>query len=98
MLQTWEWGEFKRVTTGWQPLRLAFLQGGELVAMASVGLRRQGPLRILYAPRGPTLAWEDAQLRAAVLDQLQALAQRVECPVAQDRPRPALRDRFAWQR
>ena len=76
VLQTWEWGEFKRVTTGWQPLRLAFLQGGELVAMASVGLRRQGPLRILYAPRGPTLAWEDAQLRAAVLDQLQALAQK----------------------
>lgn len=76
VLQTWEWGEFKRATTGWQPLRLAFLQGSELVAMASVGLRRHGPLRVLYAPRGPSLAWEDASLRAAVLDQLQSLARR----------------------
>ncbi len=76
VLQTWEWGEFKRVTTGWQPLRLALLQGSELVAMASIGLRRQGPLRVLYAPRGPTLAWEDASLRADVLDQLQTLARR----------------------
>lgn len=76
VLQTWEWGEFKRATTGWQPLRLAYLRGKELVAMVSVGLRRQGPLRVLYAPRGPTLAWEDAALRAALLDRLQALARR----------------------
>lgn len=76
VLQTWEWGEFKRATTGWQPLRLAFLRGSELAAMVSVGIRRQGPLRVMYAPRGPALAWDDAELRAAVLDRLQALARR----------------------
>ena len=76
VLQTWEWGEFKRATTGWQPLRLAFLRDGETVAMAGVGLRRQGPLRLLYAPRGPILDWSDAGLRVAVLDELEALARR----------------------
>ncbi|MCY4526346.1 MAG: peptidoglycan bridge formation glycyltransferase FemA/FemB family protein, partial [Anaerolineaceae bacterium] len=74
VLQTWEWGEFKRATTGWQPLRLALLQGRQTVAMVSIGLRRQGPLRVMYAPRGPILAWEDATLRAAVLEHLQGIA------------------------
>ena len=76
VLQTWEWGEFKRETTGWQPLRLAFLQGSEAVAMVSIGQRRTGPLRVMYAPRGPALAWGDAATRAAVLDALQDLARR----------------------
>ncbi len=76
VLQTWEWGEFKRATTGWQPLRLALLQGRQTVAMVSIGLRRQGPLGVMYAPRGPILAWEDATLRAAVLEHLQDIARR----------------------
>ena len=40
VLQTWEWGEFKRATTGWQPIRLAFTRDDKTVAMASVGVRR----------------------------------------------------------
>ena len=76
VLQTWEWGEFKRETTGWQALRLAFLQGSETVAMASIGQRRSGPLRVMYAPRGPLLAWGDAAIRAALLDALQDIARR----------------------
>src|SRR5690606_22647784 len=36
VLQTWEWGEFKRVTTGWQPYRLAFSRDNQIVALASV--------------------------------------------------------------
>lgn len=76
VLQTWEWGEFKRRTTGWQPLRLAFLQGGDTVAMASIGLRRVGPLRLMYAPRGPVLDWRDATLRGSLLDTLQDLARQ----------------------
>ncbi|MCE2489338.1 MAG: peptidoglycan bridge formation glycyltransferase FemA/FemB family protein [Anaerolineae bacterium] len=76
VLQTWEWGEFKRVTTGWQPLRLALLQGKQTVAMVSIGMRRHGPLRVMYAPRGPILAWEDATLRAAVLEHLQGITRR----------------------
>lgn len=76
ILQSWEWGEFKRVTTGWQPLRLAFSRGGTVVALASLGVRRVGPLQVMYAPKGPALAYADAELCAGVLDHLQKLARR----------------------
>ncbi len=76
ILQTWEWGEFKRVTTGWQPERLAVKRGGEIVAMLSVGVRRVGPLRVMYAPKGPALAYDDADVRTFTLDYLQSLARR----------------------
>lgn len=74
VLQTWEWGEFKRVTTGWEPLRLAFRQGDEIAAMASIGVRSIGPLKVMYVSKGPALAYEDSALAESVLNQLQALA------------------------
>ncbi len=74
MLQTWEWGEFKRQTTGWQPLRLAFKHGAQVVAMASVGVRRVGPLRVMYAPKGPAMPYDDPAITAAVLDELERRA------------------------
>jgi lipid II:glycine glycyltransferase (peptidoglycan interpeptide bridge formation enzyme) len=76
VLQTWEWGEFKRETTGWQPLRLAFKQGSKIVAMASVGVRGVGPFKVMYAPKGPAFAYEDTSLTTAVLDHLQQLARQ----------------------
>ncbi len=76
VLQTWEWGEFKRVTTGWQPQRLAFKQGNKTIAMASVGIRNIGPLRMLYVPKGPALDYTNTDHIAAVLDYLQAFARR----------------------
>jgi lipid II:glycine glycyltransferase (peptidoglycan interpeptide bridge formation enzyme) len=74
VLQTWEWGEFKRATTGWQPQRIAFRRGAELVALASIGVRRIGPFRVMYAPRGPAMAYTDEALVADVLDALQQRA------------------------
>jgi peptidoglycan pentaglycine glycine transferase (the first glycine) len=76
VLQTWEWGEFKRVTTGWHPLRLAFRQGGDIAAMASIGVRSIGPLKVMYVPKGPALNDEDVSLREAVLDHLQQIARQ----------------------
>ncbi|HLU11547.1 MAG TPA: peptidoglycan bridge formation glycyltransferase FemA/FemB family protein [Oceanobacillus sp.] len=76
VLQTWEWGEFKRETTGWQPIRLAFKQDGEIVGMASVGVRSVGPFKVMYAPKGPSLDYEDTALASAVLDHLQRLARQ----------------------
>jgi lipid II:glycine glycyltransferase (peptidoglycan interpeptide bridge formation enzyme) len=76
VLQTWEWGEFKRATTGWQPQRLAFERDGAIVALASVGVRRIGPARVMYAPKGPALDYADAALTAEVLDQLQRMARK----------------------
>jgi lipid II:glycine glycyltransferase (peptidoglycan interpeptide bridge formation enzyme) len=57
LLQSWEWGEFKRQTGGWQPLRLAALSGNELVAGAQVLARSLLGARFLYLPRGPW--WRD---------------------------------------
>jgi len=74
ILQTWEWGEFKRVTTGWQPLRLAFKQGDTVVAMASVGIRGIGLLKVMYVSKGPALPYDDPAICAEVLDHLQNLA------------------------
>ncbi len=56
ILQSWEWGEIKQETNHWQPLRFAFRQNRRIVAIAYLGLRRWGPVRVLYAPRGPLLA------------------------------------------
>jgi len=76
ILQTWEWGEFKRITTGWQPQRIAFKSGDDIVAMASVGVRTIGIFKVIYAPKGPVLKYEDPDLVAQVLDYLQKLARR----------------------
>src|SRR5262245_64533437 len=71
VLQTWEWGEFKHITTGWHPLRLAFKRGPDIAAMASIGIRRVGPLKVIYVSKGPALAYEDAEVRDFVLNHLQ---------------------------
>ncbi len=76
VLQSWEWGEFKRVTTGWQPMRLAFQRGGQIVAMASVGVRSVGPLKVMYISKGPALDYSDSALVAEVFDHLQSLARK----------------------
>lgn len=76
ILQTWEWGEFKRDTTGWEPLRLAFIRDGAPVALASVGIRRVGPFSVLYAPKGPALDYGDAELVDSVLGYLETTARQ----------------------
>jgi peptidoglycan pentaglycine glycine transferase (the first glycine) len=76
VLQTWEWGEFKRRTTGWTAERLAFQQDGQTVAAAQILTRRIGPLGVMYVPKGPALDYTKPDLLAAVLDHLQGLARR----------------------
>ncbi len=76
ILQSWEWGEFKRDTTGWQPLRLVFKQGEGVVAMASVGIRQIGPLKVMYVSKGPVLDYGDTALTGEVFDYLQTLARK----------------------
>lgn len=76
ILQSWEWGDFKAATTGWQPLRWAYRGGDEVVALASVGLRRVGPLALLYPPKGPALLRPDSDLLRAVLADLEREARQ----------------------
>jgi peptidoglycan pentaglycine glycine transferase (the first glycine) len=80
VLQSWEWGDFKHETTGWKPYRFAYRDDGRIVAMASVGVRRVGPLSVAYVSKGPALDYSaalnygDAALLASVLDHLEGFA------------------------
>ncbi len=76
VLQTWEWGDFKRATTGWTPRRIAFRRGREIAAMASVGVRRVGLAAVMYVPKGPALDYADLDLAASVLEALQRMARQ----------------------
>jgi peptidoglycan pentaglycine glycine transferase (the first glycine) len=82
LLQTWEWSQVK-AKFGWQPMPFVW-QGaqGNPVAAAMV-LKRTISLGgfakkmcVLYVPKGPLMDWDDAALRARVLDDLQAFAKR----------------------
>lgn len=77
VLQTWEWGAFKQVETGWIPERLLFKNAdGAAVAAASVLTRRAGPLRVMYVPKGPVLDYSHPDLMGGVLDHLERLARQ----------------------
>jgi lipid II:glycine glycyltransferase (peptidoglycan interpeptide bridge formation enzyme) len=76
VLQTWEWGDFKHATTGWQPERLRLMRGGETLALVLLGVRSIGPLKVIYAPKGPVFATDKIADRAAVIDELQRFARR----------------------
>ena len=76
ILQTWEWGEFKRATGGWQSLRLAFERGGEIVAQASLATRKLGPLKVMVVSKGPALDYADIDLTCAVFGELEQRAKR----------------------
>ena len=77
VLQTWEWGQFKR-RWGWSPRYMLFEEGDHARAAALI-LRRALPrlgLGVLYVPKGPALDYGDAQLVETVLAELEALAWR----------------------
>ncbi len=76
VLQTWEWGEFKRETGAWEPLRLAFERGGQVLAMASLLTRKLGPLKVMYVSKGPALDFTDMELAGQALGDLEARAKR----------------------
>lgn len=77
VLQTWEWGDFKHITTGWKPTRLAFYDDNDvIVAMTSILTRRIAFLAVCYVPKGAVLAYEDEMLRNFVLDYLKQFARK----------------------
>lgn len=57
LLQSWEWGDFKRLSGGWRPRRLLALRDDEPVAGVQILARRVLGAPSLYAPRGPW--WRD---------------------------------------
>jgi len=83
ILQSWEWGESKRIS-GWKPIHKLWLDEGNQVCAAALILTRSislkginFPLRIMYLPRGPLIRdWMDHSLRKRVLTDLRALGKQ----------------------
>ena len=67
----------KQATGGWQPTRLAFQRGGQVLALASLLKRRIGPLTVMTISKGPALDYRDASLTEAVLAELEKRARRL---------------------
>jgi len=78
LLQSFEWGELKRRSGGWRPIRLAVEDGGGIVGAASI-LKRRLPRSnkcIFYAPRGPVCDFADRQVLRLLTDAVRARARQ----------------------
>ena len=83
ILQSWEWGEAKRIS-GWKPDYKTWWDTGDQIAAAALILTRsislkgiEFPLRIMYIPRGPILRdWVDHALRTKVLADLRTFGKQ----------------------
>jgi lipid II:glycine glycyltransferase (peptidoglycan interpeptide bridge formation enzyme) len=51
VLQSADWGEFKRRSTGWTPEALTFSTQGNLRGAALTLTRRIGPFAVMYIPQ-----------------------------------------------
>jgi len=79
ILQSFEWGEFK-AKFGWQPLRFAVEDAGEIVGGIQI-LKRPVPYikhSILYAPRGPVINYKKLPDRETVRRVIEFLLTEVE--------------------
>ncbi|HUV04369.1 MAG TPA: peptidoglycan bridge formation glycyltransferase FemA/FemB family protein [Armatimonadota bacterium] len=70
LLQSFEWGELKRRSGGWQPIRLAVEDAGDIVGAASILKRKLPHLNecIFYAPRGPVCDFSDQRALPLLID------------------------------
>ncbi len=77
MLQSWEWGEFKK-QLGWTPFRVAVKKGGEFAAAAQVFIKPLlfGATGFAYIPRGPVGDWLDAQVTDVLLSAIHRIARQ----------------------
>lgn len=78
LLQSFEWGELKRRSGGWQPIRLAVEADGKIVAAVSILKRKLPRLNkcIFYAPRGPICDYSDQEALSALVSAVNDRAKR----------------------
>jgi lipid II:glycine glycyltransferase (peptidoglycan interpeptide bridge formation enzyme) len=75
LLQSFAWGELK-ARFGWEPVRLALVEAGQIRATAQILLRRWPFFTIAYVPRGPVVDWGDEGAVRALLRALADVARR----------------------
>ena len=78
LLQSFEWGELKRRSGGWQPIRLVVEGDSKILGAVSILKRRIPRLNkcIFYAPRGPVCDLSDQQVLSALVDAVKSCARR----------------------
>jgi lipid II:glycine glycyltransferase (peptidoglycan interpeptide bridge formation enzyme) len=75
VFQSHAWGEMKR-SLGWEPLRLVFERGGEVIGAAQFLLYGILPLpgRLAFCPKGPWLPWDDEEAVRAFFEDAKGVA------------------------
>jgi len=78
LLQSFEWGELKRRSGGWQPTRLIAEDNGEIAGAVSILKRKLPRLNkcIFYAPRGPVCSFSDDRILTAFVEAVKTRASR----------------------
>jgi lipid II:glycine glycyltransferase (peptidoglycan interpeptide bridge formation enzyme) len=73
LLQTWAWGELKG-RFGWQTVRLALIENGDIVSGTQVLFRPVSTIYSLaYVPKGPLVDWNDGMQVKTLLASLHRL-------------------------
>lgn len=77
LMQSWEWGEFKK-ELGWKVLRYGVEQNGKLVAGAQVKVKYFGfnLIGVAYIARGPIMNWQDEETARMLFDAIHAKMRR----------------------
>jgi peptidoglycan pentaglycine glycine transferase (the first glycine) len=78
VLQSYEWGEFKR-TSGWRPIRLVLERNGSVVGLAQFLAYDTGPFvpgALWYCTKGPWLPWDDEEAVQAFFRGVREAARR----------------------
>lgn len=75
IIQTYEWGEVKKIS-GWVPIRLALYQDGKIVGGISIQKRRIPKLGkcLFYAPRGPVLDYHNKAHVTVLMEKIKKVA------------------------
>ena len=78
ILQSHEWGEFKR-RLGWRPVRVALERSGEVVGLGQFLVYNTAPVPgvLLYCPKGPWLPWDEEEAIRAFFEGVQTVARRI---------------------
>lgn len=76
IFQTWAWGEARRLS-GWHPHRITIRgEDSSILAAAQLGVRKYGPLKVVYCQRGPV--WSNVESLRNLLEEMRVFARKEE--------------------
>lgn len=78
LLQSFEWGELKKRSSGWEPIRLAVVDNGIISGAISILKRRLPRMNkcIFYAPRGPVCDFQNQHVIQTLVDGVSECARK----------------------